>query len=217
MNRQVPDQDTASPDYPERIPASRLLGDFVERWQGDRVRLADVVGVLDDRCYGILLLVLAVPNVIPNPIPGLSGMLGVPLIFVAAQLMLGRAQPWFPAVLAERSLPAATFRAMVGKIHPWLQKLERLLHPRVRWTCRPPFEQLLAAFCLVLGIVLALPIPLGNTPTALAISLIALGLIEHDGLAIGIGVLVGIAALAIVSAVLVALAKALLFFLQHAA
>jgi hypothetical protein len=96
-----------------------------------------------------------------------------------------------------------------------MQKLERLLHPRFRWLCRPPLEQLLAAFCLILGIVLALPIPLGNTPPALAISLIALGLIEHDGAAIGAGVVVGIASLAIVAAVVTALIKAVLFFLQH--
>lgn len=216
MSLQEPGRAVAGPDYPERVPASRLLGDFAAQWQADRVRLGDVVDVLDDRAYGILLLVLAFPNIIPNPIPGLSGMLGVPLIFVAAQLMLGRAQPWFPAVLAERSMPTATFRTMVEKILPWLRKLERLLHPRFRWACRPPSEQVLAAFCLVLGVVLALPLPLGNTPPALAISLVALGLIEHDGLAIGTGVLVGIAALVIVWAVIVVLTKAVLFFLQHA-
>lgn len=216
MSVQVPAQDTVHPESPSRTPASRLLADFVARWQGDRVRLRDVVDVLGDRAYGILLLVLAVPNTVPNPIPGLSGMLGVPLILVAGQLMLGRAQPWFPTILGERSMSAAAFRAVVEKIVPGLQRLERLLHPRFRWTCRPPFEQLLAAFCLVLGIVLALPIPLGNTPPALAISLIALGLIEHDGVAIGAGFLLGIAGLAIVSAVVVALAKAFLFFLQHA-
>lgn len=201
---------------PSRIPASRLLSDFASQWEGDRVRLRDVVDVLDDRAYGLLLLVLAVPNIIPNPIPGLSGMLGVPLILVAGQLMIGRRHPWFPAVLAERSISTANFEAIVLKLVPWLQKLERLLHPRLRWLCRPPSEQLLAAFCLILGIVLALPIPLGNTVPALAISLIALGFIEHDGVAIGAGVLTGIAGLVIVAAVLLALAKAVLFFLQHA-
>ena len=200
---------------PDRIPASQLLADFVVGWQADRVRLRDVVDALDDRAYGLLLLVFAFPNIIPNPVPGLSGMLGVPLILVAAQLMLGRRHPWFPAVLADRSLSTNGFRAIVLRLIPWMQKLERLLHPRFRWLCRPPLEQLLAAFCLILGIVLALPIPLGNTPPALAISLIALGLIEHDGAAIGAGVVVGIASLAIVAAVVTALIKAVLFFLQH--
>ena len=214
---QVPVEHTIPSELSARVPASRLLGDFAAQWQGDRVRLKDVVDVLDDRAYGLLLLVLAIPNIVPNPIPGLSGMLGVPLILVAAQLMLGLRQPWFPAFLAERSISAESFRAIVWKIIPWLERLERLLHPRLRWMCKPPAEQMLAAFCVILAIVLALPIPLGNTPTALAISLIALGLIEHDGGAIGAGVAVGLASLAIVSAVLIALIQALLFFLREAA
>lgn len=200
-----------------RVPASRLLGDFLAGWQGERVRLKDVVDVLDDRAHGLLLLILAVPNIIPNPVPGLSGVLGVPLILVAAQLMLGLRQPWLPAFLAERSMSIDRFRALVLKVIPWLQRLERLLNPRLRWICRRPAEQLLAAFCVILAIILALPIPLGNTPTALAISLIALGLIEHDGAAIAAGVAVGAAGIAIVSAVLVALIQVLLFLVQQAA
>lgn len=216
MRVELPPPDTASAAFPHRIPASRLLRDFVAGWQGDRVRLGDIVGVLDDRAYGVLLLVLAAPNIIPNPIPGLSGMLGVPLVLVAAQLMIGRRHPWLPRVLADRSMGAAGFKAVVNRIVPWLERLERLLHPRFRWLCRPPAERLLAAFCVILAIVLALPIPLGNTLPAFAVTLVALGLIEHDGLAIGASIVVGIVSLVVVSAVLVALAKALLFFLQHA-
>lgn len=215
MSDQVPEESSGL-QFPSRTPASRLLSDFARQWPGDRVRLRDIAEVLDDRAYGILLLVLAIPNIIPNPIPGLSGMLGVPLILVAGQLMIGRPLPWLPSVLADRSMSTDSFRATVAKIMPWLEKLERLLHPRFRFLCKPPSEQLLAAFCVVLGIVLALPIPLGNTPSALAISLIALGLIEHDGLAIGAGVLAGTATLAIASAVVIGLVKAALFFLQAA-
>jgi|AGTN01.1.fsa_nt_gi Uncharacterized ABC-type transport system, permease components len=203
-------------EAPGRIPASRLLAGFAEHWQGERVRLKDVVDVLEDRAYGLLLLVLAFPNVIPNPIPGLSGILGVPLVLVAAQLALGRPHPWFPAFLAERSMATGDFRAVVEKIAPWLQKFERLTRPRLRWLSNPVAERLLAAFCLFLAIILALPIPLGNMLPALAVSLIALGLIEHDGLAIGAGAVLGIVSIFIVSAVVIVMVEAFLFFLRQA-
>jgi hypothetical protein len=45
-----------------------------------------------------------------------------------------------------------------------------------------------------LSAVLALPIPLGNTPMALSIMLIALGLLEGDGLALMLGLPVGVVA-----------------------
>jgi hypothetical protein len=216
MSALVPSDDDPESEPPSRIPASRLLTEFVAQWQGERVRLRDVVDILEDRAYGLLLLILALPNVIPNPVPGLSGILGVPLVLVAAQLALGRPHPWFPKVLAERSLATAHFAAMVERIVPWLRRLEHLTRPRLRWLCKQPFERMLAVFCLVLAFVLALPIPLGNILPALAVSLIALGLIEHDGIAIGAGFILGLVSLVVVSAVVIAMVEAFLFFLRQA-
>ena len=69
---------------------------------------------------------------------------------------------------------------------------------------------------LALAIVLALPIPLGNMLPAFAISLMALGVLERDGLWVIIGVLVGVFSLVIVSGVVWALAKALIFVIVNA-
>lgn len=212
----MPSDDAPESEPPSRIPASRLLTDFAARWQGGRVRLGDVVDVLEDRAYGLLLLILALPNVIPTPIPGLSSVFGVPLVLVAAQLAAGRPHPWFPKALADRSLAAEDFRKVVERIVPWLERLERLTRPRLRQLCRPPSERLLAAFCLLLAVILALPIPLGNILPALAISLIALGLIEHDGVAIAAGFVLGLVSVAVVAAVAVAMVQAFLFFLKQA-
>jgi hypothetical protein len=49
---------------------------------------------------------------------------------------------------------------------------------------------------VALSVVLALPIPFGNTPVALSIIIIALGLLEGDGVALLVGVCAGIAAAA---------------------
>lgn len=212
----MPSDDAPESEPPSRIPASRLLTDFAARWQGGRVRLGDVVDVLEDRAYGLLLLILALPNVIPTPIPGLSSIFGVPLVLVAAQLAAGRPHPWFPKALADRSLAAEDFRKVVERIVPWLERLERLTRPRLRQLCRPPSERLLAAFCLLLSVILALPIPLGNILPALAISLIALGLIEHDGVAIATGFVLGLVSVAVVATVAVAMVQAFLFFLKQA-
>ena len=45
----------------------------------------------------------------------------------------------------------------------------------------------IGAICLVLAIIITLPVPLGHMLPGAAISLLALGLLERDGLAIGIG------------------------------
>ncbi len=182
---------------PARIPASRLLGDLVENWRGERIRLKDIVDVLGDRAYGLLFLLFALPNTVPSPIVGQSGVCGVPLILIAGQLAIGLPHPWFPAWLGERSLASADVAAAVRKAIPWLQRMERLLRPRLRWACTRPMERLLALLCVVLSVVLALPFPFSNVPPAIAISLIALGLIEHDGYAIGLGVVAAVGSLAV--------------------
>jgi len=54
--------------------------------------------------------------------------------------------------------------------------------------------------CLVLGIIITLPIPLGHMLPGAAISILALGLLERDGLVIGIGLTTAAVALAVVAA-----------------
>jgi hypothetical protein len=49
---------------------------------------------------------------------------------------------------------------------------------------------------VLLGIVLAFPIPLGNAPIAFALVVLALGLMEEDSRALSLGLVLGFLALA---------------------
>lgn len=198
----------------DRVPASRLLLEFANHQENERIALGDLLAWLDDRAFGILMLVLAFPNIFPNPILGLSGMLGVPLAFVAMQLAVGRHRPWLPRAVLERSVARTALLQAVRRLTPALARIERLLRPR--WTPVSGWtgERLVAGLCVVLAVALALPIPFGNTLPALAISVIALGMVERDGLAILVGVALGLASLAVVAGVVVALGKTALFFVR---
>ena len=65
--------------------------------------------------------------------------------------------------------------------------------------------------CFVLSVILALPIPLGNIPPALAICLMALGILERDGGWIVAGLITAAIGVAIVSGVLFAMFETALF------
>lgn len=161
------------------IPLSAVLFRLAHDRQRDRVAIRDLLEAPEDRAIGALMFVFAVPNVLPMP-PGVSAILGAPLVFLSAQLMLGR-RPWLPAVIAGRSLSREDFATLMRRVVPWLVKAERLLRPRASWLARPPMEYLVGLACLLLAVVLVLPIPLGNSLPALAISLLALGVLERDG------------------------------------
>ena len=51
----------------------------------------EAIEALGDRAYGLAMLMLALPMAVPiSSIPGISTVFGIPLILIAAQLMLGR-------------------------------------------------------------------------------------------------------------------------------
>ncbi|MET0545841.1 MAG: exopolysaccharide biosynthesis protein, partial [Caulobacterales bacterium] len=136
---------------------------------------------LRKRAFGFLLLFLAIPNVIPMP-PGLSTIFGVLLLFPSVQMIMGNAQPWFPRTISKRKLRRSTLQLVVDKSAPWLNRIEKLTHERLVFLTEGPAVQVLGAFCLMLGLILMLPIFLGNLFPGIAIALMAIGLIQRDGL-----------------------------------
>jgi hypothetical protein len=132
-------------------------------------------------------------------VPGLSSLFGLPPIFVSAQLILGCRPLWLPAGIARRSIRRAEFAALVARVLPILQRLERVVRPRAIWMAQPWAGVPLGILCLVLAVVIALPIPLGHVIPSCAVALVALGLVEHDGLTIALGLIVGLLGILIIA------------------
>lgn len=189
------------------------LSDVLQRLADDggreRISVGDLLAALSDRALGALLFVFACPNALPA-IPGTSVILGAPLVLLAAQLAFKR-KPWLPAFIARRSMSRLDFQALVGRILPWLQRAEKMLRPRAGAWALPPMEYVVGLVCLLLAIVVLLPIPLGNMLPALAISMLALGVLERDGYWIIAGLVVAAGASALVSGVLFATLQAAMF------
>lgn len=180
----------------------------------DRISLGHLVDGFGNRAFGALLFLFAVPVALPIAIPGISAVLGAPLIFMSWQLMRGRKQPWLPEVMRNRSFRRADFAAMLQRILPAIRRVERLVGPRMLWLTGRRSEQAFGLFAFVLAIVLFLPIPFGNTLPALAIAVLALAVLERDGLAAVVGVIIGVAGIAAVSGVVFALVKGAFFLIQ---
>lgn len=180
----------------------------------ETIAVNDLITRLGGRGRAGLMLIFALPNVLPAP-PGVSGILGLPLVYLSFQLMLGRV-PWLPHFIGERSLPRERFAHMVERFVPWLARAERLLRPRWSWLVGHRAERVVGALCLLLAAVLTLPIPLGNMLPAFALCLIALGILERDGVWVILGALIGVASLLLVAGVVYALIKSTLFLLSNA-
>jgi hypothetical protein len=160
------------------------------------LRLGDIVTALGDRGYGILIFILALPNVLPLYIPGLSALFGIPLALIALQMMLGLPRPWLPQSLLRRPLRRQEFANVTHRILPWLLRLERLLKPRLPALTSLWAERAIGLFALVLALMLALPIPFTGIPLGAALALMGIGLLERDGLVLMAGATAGALAVA---------------------
>lgn len=192
-------------------PLSVVLFRLAHDSRSERVSISDLLAALGDRAIGALMFIFAAPNILPVP-PGVSTLLGAPLLFLSAQLMLGM-RPWLPGFVARRSLSREDLATMVRRIVPWLAKAEKLLKPRADLLARPPVEYVVGLVCLVLAVILMLPVPLGNTLPALAISVLALGVLERDGVWIALGFMASVVAGAVVWGVVWAMIKAMVLIL----
>jgi len=202
-------------DQPNSGKLSEILSDMAADEARERVSVADLLQVTSDRAFGALIFIFAATNVLPMP-PGTSAILGAPLVVLAAQLALGRRSPWLPKFIRLRSMARSDFAALIGRVAPWLGRAERLLKPRLSVVTLPPFEQAIATVCLLLAIILLLPIPLGNILPAFAISLMALSIIERDGLAAILGLVAAVISVAVAWGVIYALVKSVIYLLGSA-
>lgn len=191
-----------------------MLTALAEDHSRERVAIGDMLDMMRSRAFGALLLIFAFPNILPSP-PGLAGVLGLPLIFLAAQMMLGQA-PWLPQFIAKRSMSREVFATMVTKILPWIRRAESLMHPRFEAMAGARAQRVLGLICLILAIALALPVPFANLAPAAAISVIGLGILQRDGLWIGIGLVGAAGALAWVAGLGYALLRSLIFVVDNA-
>ncbi len=180
----------------------------------DRISVNELIYLLRGRAIAALLLLFAFPNALPSP-PGTSGVLGLPLVYLSVQMMLGR-PPWLPAFIGNRSVARADFAAIIRRSAPFLARAERLLRPRLMSLTSPAGLRMVGLACLILSTVLILPIPLGNMLPAFAICVLALGALERDGAWIIGGTLIGVLSLFVVWGVIMAFIKAIVFLFAGA-
>jgi hypothetical protein len=195
---------------PEK-PRPRRLTEIVGSLDGrPSFTIGELVDELGERAFGALMFIFAVPNILPTP-PGTSTVLGLPLVILTFQLMVGRQSLWLPQAIRKRTIDGALVATFVRKSMPVLMRFEKVLRPRLSFVVVSDLaERVIGFVSFLLAIVLFLPIPFGNMVPAAAIALIALGLAERDGLATLLGYVLGVATvvvLAVISSALYAAAK----------
>jgi hypothetical protein len=169
---------------PHLLPpkTSALLEDLRAAFPGDDpISVRDVLKRLEGRGFGLLLLILALPNCIPN-VPGISTIFGIMLVAPALQMIFGAGMPWIPKRIANMQIEPGTFRRVIDWTMPNLLRVEKLVQPRLQFLTQKPATIWFGIQTLILAGILVLPIPFGNWPPGMAVATLAIALLQRDGL-----------------------------------
>jgi hypothetical protein len=134
---------------------------------------------------GSPLILMSLPCVLP--IPGIGNVMGVGLMALAWLIWRGEQ----PSDVSGRARPPTLNAHRRRQIRRWIRRLHRLAEP---W-CRPRLEGLVtlrprswraataALLVATMGVLIFLPIPLGNVLPAASVTCLGLGLSHRDGMA----------------------------------
>lgn len=174
---------TAPKEDTENVRASHLLKQIEAASHGDTISVGEFVSMLGDRSFALAILIFSLPNSLPVPgIPGFSTVTGLPILFIALQLIAGKHTIWLPKRVAEKTFSQAFLKKIVTKAMPVVLWLEKFLHPRLGFVCGPIGERVIGLLIATMAFILVLPIVGGNFLPGASISLLALALLENDGI-----------------------------------
>jgi hypothetical protein len=193
----------AAADGRRHIRTSQILAGFIrpDAPADATVLFGDLIERLDQRAFGIVLVLLALPCAIPGP-PAITSFIGVPLAMVGVQMAMRRPVPWLPRRLRDYRLSQAAVNRFVAKALPFVERLEAVSRPRWESITFGTAERLLGLLIAVLGLCIMVPLPLSNMPPGVSITIMGLALIERDGVLLTLGLAAAAVALVIMVGVL---------------
>ncbi len=173
------------------------------RGDSERITVGDILDALDARAFGLATLMFALPSVIPMP-PGVPTVVGIALLIVSVQMVIGRHELWLPGFLSKRSFSRKALVSGLEKLTPRLESIEKIAKPRLLFMTGKIGTIAIGLIVLFMALVLILPLPPGgNFPPALACAILGMGLAERDGVIVLFGLVVSVAATFAVSVVTV--------------
>ena len=181
MTKPSPDPGQAPGSGSHHVGTRTMLDAFAAGDPDDHLRLGDLLSGLRQTAFGMLLFVAVLPAFLP--IPGVAGGISGPLVMlIGMQLLVCLRKPWLPGFLAgygphRRSM--VRFRDMTAR---WLGWLEKLVRPRMEVVLDHPLASAFTGLLLVLlGLLLALPVPFTNYVFGVLLLLFVFALLERDG------------------------------------
>ena len=179
--------DATIADSHASAPITRLVAEVAAQCPGDRVTLGEMAEACGDRAFGLLILLLCLPGLLP----GMASVFGTPMLILGVQMGLGFRKPKLPGFIARQSLKRTDLmRLSAGsdtRISRAIAKIERWVRPRPGPFTSPMSDKVVGWLTAYAAVILIMPGPGTNVPPAFGTIVMALGLVENDSKVVGLG------------------------------
>ncbi|MBD2041742.1 exopolysaccharide biosynthesis protein [Microcoleus sp. FACHB-672] len=163
---------------------SQDIESLLKRLSEKSITLADIIIETKERGFSLVIGLLALPFLFPMP-PGLTAVLGIGSLLLAAQMALGRRTPWLPKKVAQFQFPHAFVLLLLKNLKKITRILEKLTKRRLPRIADNPRVWQINGICIAwLTLLLMLPIPFTNPIPTIGILLFVVATLESDGLLI---------------------------------
>lgn len=158
--------------------------------EDDTVCVYHLLDMAGHRSFGTLLLIPSLIVISPiSGIPGIPTLTGIIIVLIAGQILLGRSAIWLPQRLQRRCINQHRLRSAVTFLYPAARVADHMVRPRLSSFVGGPFTRMIAAQCVILGLLMP-PlevVPFATSLFATAVAAFALALVAHDGVLALIG------------------------------
>jgi hypothetical protein len=159
--------------------------------QGRTASLGEIIDRLDERGFGLLFFLLALPC-IPPFVYVLPQIVSLPMLGLSGQMAMGRNAPWFPEAIRKRTFSIGEFRKVLDRMEKYVRFVERFSHPRLRAVTGHGASRIVGGLLTIPSISILVPLIGTNTVPSIGIAMVSLGLISRDGALVILGLLIGV-------------------------
>jgi hypothetical protein len=176
-------------------PLSVLQESLERELTGDRVTIRALLCTLGRKSTELVLMLLSLPAIVPTPGIPAGLIFGTALSLVALQILIKAKRVSLPHPIERLEFSRSRLLDIVTRANGKMAFVERRLRERWLSFLSPTSVKALALLLVLMGVLIALPIPFGNVLPGIASLLVALGLMSRDGLVVAVGVGFGFLAL----------------------
>ncbi len=156
------------------------------------ITLGDFLTLFKDRGTAFIMFLIALPAALPVPAIGIFLIVAPPLLFLSFQQIMGRQIIWLPRWLQERHIKSSSFKNVISKAIPYVEKAEIISKPRLIFLTHGISTSIIGLMGFFMALSVLVPLPLTNTVPSLGIALMALGILMRDGIAVIVGAMIGL-------------------------